>query len=315
LPCSRARCAKTSGGRTASPILVTGADGFVGRHLLAELGDDARALEADVRQAGELLESVRAASPVAIVHLAAVSSVGESWTSPGETWDVNAVGTVNLVEALLEARPAARLLLASTGEVYGRADELPTTEGAPTAPISPYAASKAAAEIACEQAARAKGLDVVVARAFQHEGPGRDDRFAIGSWTRQIAELELRGGGELLVGDLSAERDITDVRDVCRAYALLLDPSTPPGMYNVASGQKVGLTKVVDLLSELATCPVEVVSDPTRLRPVELPVVWGDASKLRAATGWKPEIPLQQTLADALDYARGLVTQEKVAKA
>lgn len=234
--------------------------------------------------------------------------------SPRETWDVNAVGTVNLVEALLEARPAARLLLASTGEVYGRADELPTSEGAPTAPISPYAASKAAAEIACEQAASAKGLDVVVARAFQHEGPGRDDRFAIGSWTRQIAELELRGGGDLLVGDLSAERDITDVRDVCRAYALLLDPAIPAGTYNVASGQKVRLTDVVTLLTELATCPVEVVPDASRLRPVDLPVVWGDASKLAAATGWHAEIPLRQTLVDALDYARSLVAQERVAK-
>jgi GDP-4-dehydro-6-deoxy-D-mannose reductase len=307
---------KASGATTASgPILVTGADGFVGTHLLGALGERARPLEADVRDAGELLEAVRVAAPAAVIHLAAVSSVGESWTSPAETWQVNAVGTVNLVEALLEASPSARLLLVSTGEVYGRPEELPTSETAPMAPISPYGASKVAAEVACDQAARSKGFDVVVARAFQHEGPGRDGRFAIGSWTRQIAELELQGGGELLVGDLSAERDITDVRDVCRAYALLLDPSAPPGTYNVASGQKVRLTKIVDLLRELATCTVEVVPDPTRLRPAELPVVWGDASKLNAVTGWQPEIPLRQTLANALDYARSLVTQEKAAKA
>ncbi len=228
---------------------------------------------------------------------------------------MNAVGTVNLVEALLEASPSARLLLVSTGEVYGRPEELPTTENGPTAPISPYGASKVAAEVACEQAARSKGLELVVARAFQHEGPGRDVRFAIGSWTRQIAELELRGGGELLVGDLSAERDITDVRDVCRAYRLLLDPAVAPGTYNVASGRKVGLAEIVGLLRELAASPIEVVPDPTRLRPADLPVVWGDASRLTAATGWKPEIPLQQTLADALDYARLLVAQERVANA
>jgi len=297
------------------PILVTGADGFVGRHLLARLGDAARPSEADVREASELVEVVRATEPGAVIHLAAISSVGESWGSPADAWHVNTVGTVNLVEALLEARPTVRLLLASTGEVYGRAEELPTTEAAPAAPISPYAASKAAAEIACWQAARSKGLDVVVARAFQHEGPGRDVRFAIGSWARQIAELELRGGGELLVGDLSAERDITDVRDVCRAYELLLDPAVPAGTYNVASGRPVGMAEVVALLTELASCPVELVSDPTRLRPAELPVVWGDAAKLAAATGWKPEIPLRQTLADALDYAREVVAQENVAKA
>jgi len=220
---------------------------------------------------------------------------------------VNTVGTVNLVDAMLEAAPEARLLFVSTGEVYGRAEQLPTSESAPAAPLSPYAASKAAAEIACEQAARSSGLDVVIARAFQHEGPGRDERFAIGSWTRQIAELEARGGGELRVGDLSAERDISDVRDVCRAYRLLLDRAAPPGIYNVASGQRVRISNVVDLLIGMARCPITVELDPERLRPSELPVVWGDASKLAAATGWKPEIPLEQTLADALDYARGPV--------
>ena len=172
---------------------------------------------------------------------------------------MNVLGTVNVVEALRQAAPEARLLLVSTGEVYGRPEELPTPESATPAPRSPYAASKLAAEAACEQAARATGLDLVVARAFQHEGPGRDERFAIGSWTRQIAELELQGGGQLLVGDLSPERDVSDVRDVCRAYRLLLDPGVPPGTYNVASGRKVRLEEVVDLLLESAQAPVEVV--------------------------------------------------------
>ena len=227
---------------------------------------------------------------------------------------MNTVGTVNVVEALLAAAPEARVLLASTEQVYGRAEELPTTEAAPVLPLSPYAASKAAAELAAQQAARSAGLEVVVARAFQHEGPGRDERFAIGSWTRQIAELELQGGGALHVGDLSGVRDITDVRDVCRAYRLLLDRAVPAGTYNVASGKKTSLSEIVDLLVEMATCPVTVELDPARLRPSELDVAWGDASKLAAATGWKPEIPLQQTLADALDYARAVVS-EKVANA
>jgi len=270
--------------------------------------------EGDVREPGQLLAAVRKIAPASVVHLAALSSVGGSWNDTAETWEVNLIGTVNLLEALLEAAPQARLLMVSTGEVYGRADELPTTESASLAPLSPYAASKAAAEIACLQAARSRGLDVVVARAFQHEGPGRDERFAIGSWTRQIAELELRDGGELKVGDLSSERDISDVRDVCRAYGLLLDQGVPAGTYNIASGEKTSLSAIVDLLVEKARCPIEIVPDPARLRPGEIPVVWGDASKLRAATGWMPEIPLRQTLADALDYAREVVS-DKVANA
>jgi GDP-4-dehydro-6-deoxy-D-mannose reductase len=244
-----------------------------------------------------------------VVHLAAMSSVGGSWGDSAETWQVNLVGTVNLLDALSEAAPRARLLFVSTGEVYGRAQELPTTEGARPAPLSPYAASKAAAEIACEQAVRSAGLDVVVARTFQHEGPGRDERFAIGSWTRQIAELELGDGGELRVGDLRAERDISDVRDVCRAYRLLIDPGVPPGTYNIASGHKVQLGGIVDLLVDLAQVPISVVLDPDRLRPSDVAVVWGDSTKVREATGWSPEIPLEQTLADTLDYAREAVTR------
>ena len=280
---------------------------------MAELGDVAVSYEGDVRNAEELAGAVGETAPTALVHLAALSSVGGSWKSPAETWEVNVLGTVNVLEALKEGAPEARLLLVSTGEVYGRAEELPTPESARPAPFSPYAASKLAAEAACEQAARATGLDVVIVRAFQHEGPGRDERFAIGSWTRQIAELEARGGGELRVGDLSAERDLSDVRDVCRAYRLLLEHEVPPGTYNVASGRKVGLQEVVDLLVESAQAPVEVVVDQARLRPSEIKVVWGDPSKIEDATGWRAEIPLRQTLDDALAYARDAVS-ERVAK-
>lgn len=263
----------------------------------------------DVRSPEDVLAAVENASPRAVVHLAAISSVGESWQRSAETWIVNAVGTVNVIEALVAAAPEARLLFVSTGEVYGHPAETPTSESAPFAPLSPYAASKVAAEIAVGQAARSVGLDVVVARAFQHEGPGRGDRFAIGSWTRQIAELERQGGGELLVGDLSPERDISDVRDVCRAYELLLDPAVEGGTYNIASGSKVALEEVVRMLIDLARAPIAAVTDASRLRPSDLPVVWGDSTKLRSATGWAPEIPLRQTLSDALDYARDVVEQ------
>lgn len=292
----------------AGPILVTGAQGFVGGHLLAQLGGRGLPVDVDVTDAKAVARVVAASSPDAVLHLAAFSGVGSSWEEPGETWRVNALGTVNVLEAVRSEGAAVRVLVASTGEVYGRARELPTTETAPRAPVSPYAASKVAAEVACEQGRRT-GLDVVVARAFQHEGPGRDERFAVGSWAAQIARAEDAGGGTVRVGDLSARRDITDVRDVCRAYTLLLDPSVPAGTYNVASGRAVEMREVLELLVGLAECPVAVEPDPARLRPAELPVVWGDASRVRAATGWEPRIPLGQTLADTLQEAREAVSE------
>ena len=290
-------------------VLVTGAGGFVGRHLHERLGDSFVPFEGDVLDAEPLAASLRSVKPSAVVHLAAESSVGGSWENVAHVWSVNVVGTVTLLEAVRREQPSARVLFPSTGEVYGRAERVPTPEDEPVAPISPYAASKAAAELACSQAMRASGLDIVVARAFNHEGPGRDERFAIGSWTRQIVRLEHQGGGSLLVGDLSAERDLTDVRDVSRAYALLLDPSVPAGTYNVASGRSVAMREVVDRLVGLATVPITVEQDEARLRPADIPQLAGDTSRLRAATGWKPEIALERTLADTLEAAR----QAKVA--
>jgi GDP-4-dehydro-6-deoxy-D-mannose reductase len=280
-------------------VLVTGPNGFVGGHLRTELGDAFLPYEGDVLDAGALRASVRETRPDGVVHLAALSSVGESWGDVAEVWRANVLGTLSVLEALRAEAPDARLLFASSGDVYGRAERTPTPEDAPVEPVSPYGASKAAAEVACRQAA----LDVVVARAFPHVGPGQDERFAVGSWTAQLARLQGDGGGVLRVGDLEVERDLTDVRDVCRAYRLLLDPGTPAGTYNVASGRAVPLSRVVELLVGLAGVAVEVERDEARLRPSELRVLCGDPSKLRAATRWAPEMSLEQTLADALEAA------------
>ena len=284
------------------PVLVTGGQGFVGAHLLRLL-DDAVAPDADVTDPVALRAAVHEIRPHAVVHLAALSNVADSFRDPAGVWQVNAIGTVNLLEAVRAECPGARVLVVSTGEVYGDADVVPTPESAPPMPRSPYAASKAAAELAALQ----PGLDVVVARAFQHEGPGRDDRFAIGSWTLQLAELERAGGGALRIGNLEVERDITDVRDVCRAYEALLDRSVAGSVYNVASGRAVSLREVVDRLVALSRVPVSVEPDPGRMRRSDVAVVCGDPSKLRAATGWKPEIPLERTLADTLETAREAV--------
>jgi GDP-4-dehydro-6-deoxy-D-mannose reductase len=284
--------------------LVTGPGGFVGRHLRERLGESFVPFEGDVLDAAAVGAAVREVQPDAVVHLAAESSVAGSWENAARVWTVNVVGTVNLLEAVRREQRRARVVFPSTGEVYGRAERVPTPEDERVAPLSPYAASKAAGEVACAQARRGSGLDVVVARAFNNEGPGRDERFAVGSWTNQIVRLEAMGGGTLLVGDLSAERDLTDVRDVCRAYALLLDPSVSAGTYNVASGQAVAMRRVLDLLVEQAGVPVRVEQEDARLRPADIPLLAGDPARLQAATGWEPKIPLERTLADALEAAR-----------
>lgn len=294
----------------SGPVLVTGAGGFVGRHLLAELGGRAVAGRADVTDGDALAAELREVAPAAVCHLAAATSVAESWRRGAETWRVNVLGTVALLDAVRAEAPEARTLVVSTGEVYGPTPHGPAGEETPVAPLSPYAASKAAAELAATRAARAEKLDVVVARPFQHAGPGQDERFAIGSWTARIARLERAGGGELEVGDLTVRRDLTDVRDVTRAYRLLLDPATPAGTYNVCSGRTVELATVLDTLVRLAREPVEVRDNPALRRPVDVPVLAGDPARLEAATGWRAEIPLEQTLADALDEARRRAAEE-----
>jgi GDP-4-dehydro-6-deoxy-D-mannose reductase len=287
----------------SGPVLITGADGFVGGHLLTELGGDAVAGSADVLDGDAFAAELRDVRPAAVIHLAALSSVGTSWEGVAEVWRTNVIGTVQVLEAVRAEAPEARVIVASSGEVYGRAETVPTPEDAPVAPISPYAASKAAAELAAWQAA-ARGTDVFVVRPFPQVGPGQDERFAIGSWTRQIARLESEGGGALLVGDLSGERDLTDVRDGVRAYRLLLEADAEPGTYNLASGRAVRMEDVLDRLVELSAVPIEIEQEEARLRPAEIPSLVGDPSKLRAATGWEPEIALEQTLAEALEAAR-----------
>lgn len=290
------------------PVLVTGPGGFVGGHLRAELGERFLPFSGDVLDRDAVRQAVLDARPEAVVHLAAEASVAASWQDSLGTYRVNVEGTVNVLEAVGAEASAARVLFASTAEVYGNAPRSPTSEEEPARPLSPYAASKAAAELACS----ASGLDVVVVRAANQEGPGRDERFAVGSWARQLARLEAEGGGSMLVGDLSAERDLVDVRDACRAYRLLLDRSVPLGTYNVGSGQAVSMAQVLELLVGLARAPVRVERDEARVRPAEIPRLAVDPTKLQAATGWEPAIPLEQTLADALEAARSSSVAETI---
>lgn len=291
-------------------VLVTGASGFVGSHLvqhLAHQGDDVVTTDyshdgVDICDPAAIGELVRREAPEAIYHLAGWADVGGSWDAPAQAFRVNAEGTLNVLSAAADAE-VDRVLLVSSADVYGRveADELPITEDAPLRPVSPYAASKVAADFLGLQAWLGRSLPVVRARAFNHLGPGQTDRFVASALASRIAQNERSGGEDLRIGNLSARRDFTDVRDVVRAYRLLVTKAEPGAVYNVCSGRALAVQGLADRLLAMASRPMRYAPDRELLRPVDVPVLLGDHRRLTAATGWQPEIPLETTLADLLD--------------
>jgi GDP-4-dehydro-6-deoxy-D-mannose reductase len=232
--------------------------------------------------------------------------VQDSWDSPAATFAVNALGTVHVLSAVHAAAPGARVLLVSSVEVYGIVadSQLPLTEAAPLRPATPYAASKAAAEMAGLQAHLGWGLDVVRARPFTHTGPGQTSRFFVPNMACQIVEARRGGATGLRTGNLAVRRDLLDVRDVVRAYRRLVERGAPGEVYNICSGRSVALDTVVRRLMELEGVALTVTADPARMRPVDLPDLRGDPHHLEADTGWQPEYPLDQTLSDVLEYWR-----------
>jgi GDP-4-dehydro-6-deoxy-D-mannose reductase len=311
-------------------VLVTGADGFVGRVVVRRLIDDGREVHAAIRPMAapledgltaaerasvrwvplELtdLESVRrcAAEPYdAVVHLAAVASGAEAQRDPGYAWTVNAAGTARLVDALAQGRRDGRgdpqVLVVSTGEVYGRGDGTPRRETDPVAPCSPYAASKLGAEVAALEGWRRAGLRVVIARTFAHTGPGQDARFVVPAFAQRLKFARKIGAPVVKVGNLEPVREFLHVQDAVDAYARLLVQGEPGSVYNVASGQG---TKLEDLLYRMASMvgvrPI-VEADPELMRPADIPYLVGDATKIRAATGWAPRYRLEDTLKQVLD--------------
>ncbi len=289
--------------------LVTGAGGFVGVHLVRHLeqqGDDVVELERrddgiDIADADALTEAVVAAKPEAVYHLAGAADVGGSWAEPRETFLANALGTLNVLEACRQAG-AERVLAVTRADVYGRvtSDELPLGEDRPLRPVSPYAASKVAADALAQQAWLGHRLPVIRVRAFNHLGPGQSDRFVAPSLAARIARNERDGGDEVPIGNMTPRRDVTDVRDVVRAYRLLMEAGEPGAVYNVCRGSAVSVQQIAEALLAMATHPMRLVSDPALQRPVDIPVLVGDNTALRAATGWEATIPLDQTLSDVL---------------
>jgi GDP-4-dehydro-6-deoxy-D-mannose reductase len=292
--------------------LVTGAAGFVGRHLCAHLreaGDTVvgvdRAEGPDLLDGPAVTRLLAEVSPDVVYHLGGWSDVGASWTSPVECFQSNALGTLNLLQACV-ANGQPRVLAVSSADVYGKvsAADLPITESAPFRPVTPYAASKVAADQLALQAWLGYGLEIIRVRAFNHLGPGQSLNFVAPAIAERIAQNERDGGDIVPVGNLTPRRDVTDVRDVVRAYRLLMLQGQSGEAYNVCTGRDLTIGELAEKLVSLARHDMALEADPALQRPVETPVLCGDPAKLHEATGWEPGIALETTLLDILDERR-----------
>jgi GDP-4-dehydro-6-deoxy-D-mannose reductase len=309
------------GGRYSARVLVliTGASGFAGDWLARaclEAGDEvvgvsrrgtvasgARGVALDVSDAGALTALLAEAKPEVIYHLAALSHVGRSWQDPAATMATNATGAASVLEAITASTPDARVVWVSSGEIYGSPAGLPITEDAPLHPENPYAVSKAAGDLLAGVYAQARGLDLMRARAFAHAGPGQRPIFLISSLAKQAATAKVAGAQrlELRTGRAETRREVTDVREVVRAYRLLADPKVPAGIYNVCSGVSSSTAdRVATVARAISPVEVEHIVDPALVRAHEVPDLRGSYAKLRAATGWEPMVALEQTLTDAI---------------
>ena len=247
--------------------------------------------------------AVQDLKPSAVYHCAGAARVATSWADPVEPLSINVLGTHFLFDALRRAGVRCRVLVPGSAMIY-RPAAVPLDENAPLAPASPYAVSKLAQEQLGLRALAEDGLDVVLTRSFNHTGPRQQGGFFAPDMARQIADIERGAEPVIKVGNLDAERDLTDVRDMVRAYALLMNVGTPGSVYNVASGVSRSMRAVLDGLVARSRVPVRIENDPERMRPNDLPFLVGDASRLRDATGWAPEISFDRMLDDLLDYWR-----------
>jgi GDP-4-dehydro-6-deoxy-D-mannose reductase len=295
--------------------LVTGAGGFVGQTLvghLEEAGDEVvgldRAAGPDITDAAAVRDAVARHRPDAVYHLAAVTHIGASWDAPLEVFRINAEGTFNVLAACAAAG-VDRVLVVGSADEYGavRPEDLPLSEDAPLRPLTPYGASKVAADYLALQAFLGGGLPVVRVRSFNHSGPTQSERFMIPGLARRIAAAEREDRKGIAIGSLEPVRDFTNVADVVAAYRLLIERGEPGEVYNVCSGVGHSVAEVAEHLLGLARHTIELVPDPALVRPVEVPRLVGDNRRLREATGWHPTIPFDETLASILDRWRAEV--------
>lgn len=306
--------------------LIIGASGFVGPYLAAQLSgesgmkvyatklpqgelDDIQAevCDLDIMNKDEIVDLLYKIRPDYIFHLAAQSSVAVSWKNPGLTIDVNIKGSVNVLDAVRELYYKPRVLLIGSGEEYGhiRPGETPISEDNHLRPGNLYAATKVCQNMIAKIYTTAYDMELIMVRAFNHIGPKQAPIFVVSDFCKQVVEIE-KGVREpvMMVGNLKAMRDFTDVRDVVRAYALLVEHGKAGETYNVGSGHAVSIQDVLDLIISQSSAEVEVKVDPNKIRPVDVPIIEADTTKLREATGWERKIPLEQTIRETMDYWR-----------
>ena len=319
--------------------LITGINGFVAGHLaehllaagrcevwglgrsaqlaLPSLRERVQVVQADLNDAQATERAILAARPQVIYHLAGQPFVPESFRDPAATLATNTLGALHIFLALIAHRLDARVLVVGTNEEYGQigAADLPIGEGCPLRPTSPYGVSKAAQSLLAQQYHLSHGLDVVRVRPFTHIGPRQNERFVTAAFARQIARIE-RGlqPPVVQVGNLSARRDFTDVRDMVRAYALAVEHGERGAVYNAGSGSALMIRELLDLLLEASSASVEVRPNPDLMRPIDIPLVVCDAALLRERTGWAPQIPIRQTMGDILDYWRATLDEQPEAR-
>jgi GDP-4-dehydro-6-deoxy-D-mannose reductase len=320
-------------------VLITGITGFAGSHLADFLLDHhsevevwgtyrwrsrreniehiegrLKLIECDLNDLTATKQALERARPDAVFHLAAQSFVPTSWTAPGETLHTNIAGQLNLFEGARAIGLDPVFQLACSSEEYGLVlpHETPIKETNPLRPLSPYAVSKVAQDFLGYQYFMSYGTKAIRTRGFNHEGPRRGEVFVMSNFARQIAAIEAGSQEPVIrVGNLDAVRDFTDVRDMVRAYWAAVNKATPGEVYNIASGRGITIREMLDRLVASSRVKVRVETDPARLRPSDVEVLIGDSSKFRAETGWEPRIPLEQTLADSLDYWRSRFAARK----
>jgi GDP-4-dehydro-6-deoxy-D-mannose reductase len=313
--------------------LITGITGFAGSHLaeyLLEQGVEVHGIYrwrsrmeniehlngkiklhlADMKDPSVLRNLINEVQPDYIFHLAAQSYVPVSWTEPVATTYVNYIGTINLFEAVRASDCDPVIQVAGSSEEYGTVleSECPIKETNPLRPLSPYAVTKVACDKLCYQYHKSYGMKTIATRGFNHTGPRRGEVFVTSNFAKQIVQIE-KGINEpvMYVGNLEARRDFTDVRDTVRGYHLAVQKCKPGQSYNICSGKTWRIQQVLDILLNLSTVNVQVRQDPSRMRPSDLPLLLGDNSKFKLATGWEPTIPFEKTMADLMDYWRARI--------
>jgi GDP-4-dehydro-6-deoxy-D-mannose reductase len=286
--------------------MVSGSRGFVGIHLVKYLEDQGHNVYGfdlkngqDFRDYEQVRLAVDTIRPDGIFHIGALAYVPESFLDPVRAIEVNTIGSLNILEAVRKLGLKTKIHLCGSSEEYGDAAE-PVTENSLPSPLSPYAISKLAMDYLGQFYAKAYNMNIVVTRTFNHTGPGRGEQYAESSWAKQIVEIERKQRSVLLHGDLTPVRNYTDVRDIVRAYALAIN--LPSGVYNICSDQNVTMQTVLDQLIVEADVDVELQVDPTLLRPADFSFNKPSCEKFVQMTGWKPEITLEQTLRDILEY-------------